>query len=219
MALPTARMRSIWPERASACVPLQPTLTITRCARASRYAHARGVKVLSHGQYHAVQPRPAGALRPISELLAGRGRGRAHRRGRRRASAWRAGTRPTCRCTSRPRPASLNHEAANYWADAGPPSVSCSRASCPSTRSPEYRAKTPKELEIEAFVHGAMCISYSGRCLISQYMTGRDANHGACAQPCRWNYTLMEEAASGRVLPGRGGRDAAPTCITPRICA
>lgn len=53
--------------------------------------------------------------------------------------------------------------------------------------------KVPKDLEIEAFVHGAMCISYSGRCLLSNYMAGRDANRGACAHPCRWKYYLMEE--------------------------
>ena len=53
----------------------------------------------------------------------------------------------------------------------------------------EIRANTPKELELECFIHGSMCISYSGRCLLSNYYTGRDANRGACAQPCRWNYT------------------------------
>lgn len=57
----------------------------------------------------------------------------------------------------------------------------------------ELRIKTPKELEIEAFVHGSMCVSFSGRCLLSNYFTGRDANQGACAQPCRWKYHLVEE--------------------------
>ena len=61
----------------------------------------------------------------------------------------------------------------------------------------QLRAKTPKELEIEAFVHGAMCVSFSGRCLLSNYMTGRDANGGACAQPCRWKYHLVEEKRPG----------------------
>ena len=65
----------------------------------------------------------------------------------------------------------------------------------------EIRSNIPDDLEIETFVHGAMCISYSGRCLISQYMTGRDANHGACAQPCRWNYSLMEEKRPGEFFP------------------
>jgi len=60
------------------------------------------------------------------------------------------------------------------------------------------RAHTPKELELEAFVHGAMCVSFSGRCLLSNYMTGRDGNGGACAQPCRWKYHLMEETRPGQ---------------------
>lgn len=57
------------------------------------------------------------------------------------------------------------------------------------------------DLELEAFVHGAMCISYSGRCLMSSYLTGRDANHGECAQPCRWKYHLMEETRPGEYFP------------------
>lgn len=65
----------------------------------------------------------------------------------------------------------------------------------------DLRAKTPKELEIEAFVHGAMCVSFSGRCLISSYMTGRDANRGDCAQPCRWKYHLFEENREGQFFP------------------
>ncbi len=62
----------------------------------------------------------------------------------------------------------------------------------------EIRAKTPKELELEAFVHGAMCVSFSARCLLSSYMTGRDANRGDCAQPCRWSYSLIEEKRPGQ---------------------
>lgn len=60
------------------------------------------------------------------------------------------------------------------------------------------RAKTPKELELEAFAHGAMCVSFSSRCLLSSYMTGRDANRGDCAQPCRWSYSLMEQTRPGQ---------------------
>ncbi len=63
------------------------------------------------------------------------------------------------------------------------------------------RAKTPKELEIEMFVHGAMCMSISGRCLLSEYLTGRDANRGACAQSCRWKYALMEEKRPNQYFP------------------
>ena len=65
----------------------------------------------------------------------------------------------------------------------------------------EIRARTPRTLELEAFVHGAMCVSYSGRCLLSNYMTGRDANRGACAQPCRYQYYLMEEKRPGEYFP------------------
>ncbi len=61
----------------------------------------------------------------------------------------------------------------------------------------EIRANTPADLELEAFVHGAMCMSVSGRCLLSQYMAGRDANRGACAQPCRWSYRMEEERRPG----------------------
>lgn len=63
------------------------------------------------------------------------------------------------------------------------------------------REKTPPELELESFVHGAMCLSVSGRCVISNYLTGRDANRGECSQPCRWNYHLMEEKRPGIFLP------------------
>jgi putative protease len=65
----------------------------------------------------------------------------------------------------------------------------------------EIRAKTPAELDIEVFVHGAMCMSFSGRCLLSSYLTNRDANRGECAQPCRWNYHLMEEKRQGEFFP------------------
>lgn len=65
----------------------------------------------------------------------------------------------------------------------------------------KIRKGTPKELEIETFGHGAMCVSYSGRCLLSNYMTGRDSNRGACAQPCRYQYALMEEKRPGEYFP------------------
>ena len=65
----------------------------------------------------------------------------------------------------------------------------------------EIRRRTPKTLELETFVHGSMCVSYSGRCLLSNFMAGRDSNHGNCAQPCRWCYTLMEEKRPGEYFP------------------
>lgn len=65
----------------------------------------------------------------------------------------------------------------------------------------EIRANIPEDMEIESFIHGAMCISYSGRCLLSNYFTGRDANQGACTHPCRWKYAVVEEKRPGEYLP------------------
>ncbi len=65
----------------------------------------------------------------------------------------------------------------------------------------EIREQIPKEMEIESFIHGAMCISYSGRCLLSNYFTGRDANQGACTHPCRWKYSIVEETRPGEYMP------------------
>ena len=93
-----------------------------------------------------------------------------------------------------------NHVAARAWYEQGARRVILARElSLEEIR--EIRAKTPPELEIEAFVHGAMCVSYSGRCLLSNYMTGRDSNRGACAQPCRYQYYLMEEKRPGEYFP------------------
>ena len=93
-----------------------------------------------------------------------------------------------------------NYACAAAWHDLGAERVVLARElSLPEIA--EIRAKTPKELEIETFGHGAMCVSYSGRCLLSNYMTGRDSNRGACAQPCRYQYTLMEEKRPGEYFP------------------
>lgn len=75
----------------------------------------------------------------------------------------------------------------------------------------QIRAKIPREMELETFVHGSMCVSFSGRCLLSNYLTGRDANRGDCAQPCRWSYALMEEKRPGQYFPI--GQDAAGSYI------
>ena len=71
----------------------------------------------------------------------------------------------------------------------------------PLSEVAQIRAQIPENMEIECFVHGAMCVSFSGRCLISSYLTGRDANHGDCAQPCRWKYHLFEEKREGQFFP------------------
>lgn len=90
----------------------------------------------------------------------------------------------------------INSATANALFDMGADRVVLARET-PMEDIFKIRANTPKELEIEAFVHGAMCVSFSGRCLLSNYLTGRDANRGACAQPCRWKYHLVEEKRPG----------------------
>src|SRR5699024_11186421 len=65
----------------------------------------------------------------------------------------------------------------------------------------QIRENIPEEMEIESFIHGAMCISYSGRCLLSNFLAGRDANHGACSHPCRWKYAVVEETRPGEYMP------------------
>lgn len=93
-----------------------------------------------------------------------------------------------------------NYAAANVLYNMGASRVVLARE-IPLDEIAEMRAKVPSKLEIECFVHGAMCVSFSGRCLISSYMTGRDANHGDCAQPCRWKYHLYEENRDGQYFP------------------
>ena len=93
-----------------------------------------------------------------------------------------------------------NYECAQAWYDLGAKRVVLARE-CSLKEIAEIRRKTSPELEIETFGHGAMCVSYSGRCLLSNYMTGRDSNRGACAQPCRYQYALMEEKRPGEYFP------------------
>ena len=93
-----------------------------------------------------------------------------------------------------------NYECARAWYDLGAKRVVLARE-VPLQEIREMRAKLPPELELETFCHGAMCVSYSGRCLLSNYMTGRDSNRGACAQPCRYQYALMEEKRPGEYFP------------------
>ena len=93
-----------------------------------------------------------------------------------------------------------NYECATAWYDLGAKRVVLARELSLSEII-GVREKCPKELEIETFGHGAMCVSYSGRCLLSNYMTGRDSNRGACAQPCRYQYALVEEKRPGEYFP------------------
>ena len=90
----------------------------------------------------------------------------------------------------------MNAEAARMWYDLGATRVVCAREMSIDDIA-TMRAKAPRELELECFVHGAMCMAYSGRCLLSAAMTGRSGNKGACAQSCRWKYALVEEKRPG----------------------
>ena len=93
-----------------------------------------------------------------------------------------------------------NYQTANFWHKLGVSRVVLARE-LSLKEIKKIRENINEDLEIEAFVHGAMCISYSGRCLLSNYMTGRDANRGECAQSCRWKYSLVEEKRPGEYYP------------------
>lgn len=93
-----------------------------------------------------------------------------------------------------------NYETYRFWHKLGATRVVSARE-LSLEEIKEIRANIPDELEIETFVHGAMCISYSGRCLLSNYFTGRDANQGACTHPCRWKYSIVEETRPGEYMP------------------
>lgn len=93
-----------------------------------------------------------------------------------------------------------NYGTYNFWHSLGAKRVVSARE-LSLKEIKDIRENIPDDLEIETFVHGAMCISYSGRCLLSNYFTGRDANRGACTHPCRWKYAVMEESRPGEYLP------------------
>ena len=93
-----------------------------------------------------------------------------------------------------------NYKTYLFWHKLGAKRVVCARE-LSLNEIKKIREHIPEEMEIEAFVHGAMCIAYSGRCLLSNYMTGRDANQGACTHPCRWKYAVVEESRPGEYLP------------------
>ena len=94
----------------------------------------------------------------------------------------------------------VNYETAKAFYDMGAKRIVTARE-LKMTELAEIRDNIPDDMDIECFVHGAMCVSFSGRCLISNYLVGRDANRGECAQPCRWKYTLMEEKRPGQYFP------------------
>ncbi len=121
----------------------------------------------------------------------------------------------------------INYAACNAWYRLGVRRIVLARE-CSLEEIKEIRANVPEDLELEAFVHGAMCMAYSGRCLISSFMTGRDANRGNCAQPCRWKYAVCEETRPGEYFPleeGDGGtflfnsKDLCMIDHIPELCA
>lgn len=93
-----------------------------------------------------------------------------------------------------------NYMSANFWYKQGVKRVVVARE-LSFEEIKEIKENIPKDMELEGFIHGAMCISYSGRCLLSNYMSSRDANRGQCAHPCRWNYYLVEEKRPGELIP------------------
>ena len=95
---------------------------------------------------------------------------------------------------------STNYATYNFWYNLGASRVVAARE-LSLKEIAEIREHIPEDMEIEAFIHGAMCISHSGRCLLSNYFTGRNANMGACTHPCRWKYYVMEESRPGEFLP------------------
>ena len=111
----------------------------------------------------------------------------------------------------------VNYETANTLFDMGAKRIVMAREVSLSDIA-EIRAKTPKELEIECFVHGAMCMSFSGRCMLSNYLTGRDANRGDCAQPCRWKYHLVEEKRPGQYFEITDDKDGTYILNSQDMC-
>ena len=107
---------------------------------------------------------------------------------------------PKVQCHISTQASIVNYVSAQAWHDLGASRIILAREMT-LDEIREIRAKAPRELEMEVFAHGAMCVSYSGRCLLSNYMTGRDSNRGACAQPCRYKYALVEEKRPGEYFP------------------
>ncbi len=166
--------------------------------RAVRFAHENGVKVHctvnTMPRNHEVEKLPA-HLESLQEagvdalILADLG-----------AFTLAGKYAPKCQRHISTQQSIANYECAQAWFDLGASRVVLARE-CSLEEIAEIRRRVSPELEIETFGHGAMCVSYSGRCLLSNYMTGRDSNRGACAQPCRYQYVLMEEKRPGEYFP------------------
>ncbi|MBO5332770.1 MAG: U32 family peptidase [Clostridia bacterium] len=111
----------------------------------------------------------------------------------------------------------VNYVTANEFYNMGASRVVTARE-LSMTELAEIRAKVPKDLEIECFVHGAMCVSFSGRCLLSNYLVNRDANRGECAQPCRWEYAIMEVKRDGMYFPIQDSKEGTYILNSKDMC-
>lgn len=111
----------------------------------------------------------------------------------------------------------VNSATAEAWYDLGAKCVVLARE-LSLEEIISIRTNTPAELDIETFIHGSMCVSFSGRCLLSNYMTGRDGNRGVCAQPCRWKYALMEEKRPGQYFPIEETREGTYIMNSKDLC-
>ena len=111
----------------------------------------------------------------------------------------------------------VNYVTANEFYNMGASRVVAARE-LSMTEIAEIRARVPKDLEIECFVHGAMCVSFSGRCLLSNYLVNRDANRGECAQPCRWEYAIMEVKRDGMYFPIQDSKEGTYILNSKDMC-
>ena len=161
------------------------------------YAHARGKKV-----YLTLNTLPTNEeLKKLPQYIQEAAAAASTRSSLPTSACWRwpSAMRPMLSGIFPPRPASPTTPAATAAYELGAKRVVLARE-LPLMEIAQIRDNCPRELELEAFVHGAMCMSVSGRCLLSSYMTGRSGNRGECAQPCRWKYALVEEHRPGQYM-------------------
>ncbi len=173
--------------------------TLSRMGQAIDYAHSRGVRVYVTANIFAHDSDLEGAgnyfeelkrLKPDGLLISDPGL----------FSLARKLVYPEIPLHISTQANSTNHLTLRFWADMGASRVVCARE-LSLDEIAGMKQQAGDEVELEAFIHGAMCVSYSGRCLLSSYLTGRDANRGECTHPCRWKYALMEEKRPGEYLP------------------
>lgn len=192
------RMLYIWEEAGSALRAKADNFTYDEMKQAVNYAHQRGVKVYVTVNVFAHNEDIEGLKKYFEEirdigidavLIADPG-----------VFSLARSVMPEMEIHISTQANNTNYMTYRFWHDMGVKRVVAARElSLREIR--DIRDNIPEDMEIEAFIHGAMCISYSGRCLLSNYFTGRDANKGACTHPCRWKYSVVEETRPGEFLP------------------